>query len=108
MPCENLEFGIAYRHLNNHPVLLDSDRLDLTTYIRLSKNWGFGTRHIFEIDDKTLELQQYTVQRDLGNWVAGVGLSHRDNRFEDEFGVIFSLTLKNFPSVSLPFSLDAE
>lgn len=108
MPHENFQASVAFRHLNSHPVLLDSDRIDLTTYIRLSENWGVGTRHIFEMDDNTLELQQYTVQRDLGNWVAGVGLSHRDNRFQDEFGIIFSLTLKNFPSVSLPFSLDAE
>ena len=40
--------------------------------------------------------------------VAGMGITHRDNRFEDEFGVIFSLTLKDFPSASLPFKLDAE
>lgn len=108
MPNENFEASIAFRHLNNHPVLLDSDRLDLATYIRLSEDWGVGTRHIFEMQDNTLEIQQYTLQRDLGNWVAGVGVSHRDNRFEDEFGIIFSLTLKNFPSASLPFRLDAE
>jgi LPS-assembly protein len=108
MPHENFQASIALRHLNSHPVLRDSERIDLATYIRLSENWGLGTRHIFEMDDNTLELQQYTLQRDLGNWVAGVGFSHRDNRFQDEFGVIFSLTLKNFPSVSLPFSLDAE
>jgi len=108
MPHESFQASIALRHLNSHPVLRDSERIDLATYIRLSENWGLGTRHIFEMDDNTLELQQYTLQRDLGNWVAGVGFSHRDNRFQDEFGVIFSLTLKNFPSVSLPFSLDAE
>jgi hypothetical protein len=37
-----------------------------------------------------------------------MGVSHRDNRFEDEFSVIFSLTLKDFPTASLPFKLDAE
>ena len=108
MPSENMEFSVAYRHLNNHPVLLDSDRIDLTSYFRISENWGVGTRHVFEMDDGVLELQQYSLQRDLGNWVAGVGLSHRDNRFEDEYGIAFSLTLKDFPSVSLPFSLDTE
>jgi LPS-assembly protein len=108
MPNENFEASIAFRHLNNHPVLLDSDRVELATYLRLTENWGVGTRHIFEMQDNTLEIQQYTLQRDLGEWVAGIGLSHRDNRFEDEFGVIFSLTLKNFPSVSLPLRLAAE
>lgn len=105
MPSEDWQFSIAYRHLNNHPVLLDSGRIDLGTYIRLSENWGVGSRHIFEMDDGTIELQEYTLQRDLGDWVAGVGLSHMDNRFEDEFGVIFSLTLKSFPSASLPLTV---
>jgi len=108
MPYENMEVSLAYRQLNNHPVLLDSDRIDLGTYIRLSENWGVGSRHIFEADDGALEVQQYTLHRDFGNWVAGVGVTHRDNRFQDEFGVVFSLTLKNFPSASLPFSIDTE
>jgi LPS-assembly protein len=108
MPWQDMEFSLAYRHLNNHPVLLDSDRFDLGTYFRLAENWGVGTRHIFEMDDGILEIQQYSLHRDLGNWVAGVGLTHRDNRFEDEFGVIFSLSLKDFPSASLPFKIDAE
>lgn len=108
MPRQDMELSVAYRHLNNHPILLDSDRFDLGTYIRLAENWGIGTRHTFEMDDGTLEVQQYTLHRDFGNWVAGMGVTHRDNRFEDEFGVIFSLTLKDFPSASLPFKLDAE
>ena len=29
MPYENMELSVSYRHLNNHPVLLDSDRIDL-------------------------------------------------------------------------------
>lgn len=107
-PYRDMEIALSYRHLNNHPVLLDSDRIELATYLRLTENWGFGTNHIFEFDDGTLELQQYSLHRDFGNFVAGVGISHRDNRFEDEFGIIFSLTLKNFPSASLPFTLAAE
>lgn len=108
MPWQDMELSLAYRHLNNHPALLDSDRVDLGTYFRLAENWGIGTRHTFEMDDGVLEVQQYTLHRDLGNWVAGMGVTHRDNRFEDEFGVIFSLSLKDFPSASLPFKIDAE
>ena len=108
MPYENMEVSLAYRFLNNHPFLLDSDRVDLGVYLRLSENWGAGTRQVFEADDGVLEFQEYTLHRDLGNWVAGVGITHRDNRLKDEFGIVFSLTLKNFPSASLPFSLSAE
>ena len=98
----------GYRYLDGHPVLLDSDRFDVQTYFRLNDDWGVGSRHVLELDDSTLELEQYTLHRDLGNWVAGLGFTHRDNRLEDEYGVIFSLTLKDFPSVSLPFQIDAE
>jgi LPS-assembly protein len=107
-PNPDFEFSIGYRMLQSHPVLLDSQHIDLKAYARINENWGVGMQHVWELDDGTLELQQYTLHRDLGNWVAGVGLTHRDNRTEDEFGIIFSLTLKDFPSVSLPFDIDAQ
>lgn len=108
MPTDRFDFGIGYRYLSGHPFMLDSNRIDLETYTRLSENWGVGTQHILELDDSTLELQQYTVHRDLGNWVAGMGVSLRDNRVDTEYGVVFSLTLKDFPSVSLPFEIETE
>ncbi len=108
LPTDNVELSVGYRMLNNHPVFIDSNRLDLEIYTRLSENWGFGMRHVFEMDDNTLELEQYSLHRDLGNWVAAVGLTHRDNRLEEEYGVVLSLTLKDFPSASLPFAIDAE
>ncbi len=108
MPSKDMEFSIGYRDLNNHPFLLDSGRVDLGTYIRLSENWGIGSRHIVEMDEGIIEVQQYTLHRDFGNWIAGMGVTQRDNRFENEFGVIFSLTLKDFPSGSLPFRLDTQ
>ncbi len=107
-PSDRFEFSLGYRWLNGHPVLVDSNRVDLHTYIRLAENWGISTRHSLELDDNTLETQQYMLHRDLGNWVAGMGISSRDNRLEDEYGVVFSLTLKDFPSVSLPFSMDTQ
>lgn len=108
MPTPDFEFALGYRLLDDHPVLLDSNRIDLSTYLRLSESWGIGSRHVFEMADNTLEVQQYTLHHDFGNWVAGMGITHRDNRLKDEFGIIFSLTLKDFSSISLPLRLDAE
>ena len=108
MPTDRFEFSLGYRTLNGHPVLVDSNRFDIQTYSRINENWGFGSRHTVELDDNTLELEQYTVFRDLGNWVAGMGLTRRDNRLAQEFGVVFSLTLKDFPSVSLPLEMDGQ
>ena len=108
LPTDRFEFSVGYRWLDGHPVVLDSNRFDIGTYTRVTENWGFGTNHAIETEDGTLELQQYTLHRDLGNWVAGLGFSYRDNRLQDEYGVVFSLTLKEFPSVSLPFEFDAQ
>jgi LPS-assembly protein len=108
MPNDNLEFSIGHRLLDNHPVLTDSQRLDLRTYARLNDKWGVGAFQLWELDDGTLEVQQYTLHRDFNSWIGSVGVTKRDNRYQDEFGVIFSLTLKDFPSASVPFKLDAE
>ncbi|MFD0893342.1 LPS assembly protein LptD [Luteolibacter ambystomatis] len=108
MPTPDFEFSIGDRLLNNHPVLPDSNRVDFRAYARIHEDWGFGMLHVWELDDHTLELQQYTISHDLGNWVAGVGFTKRDNRVHDEYGVIFSLTLKDFPDVTLPFEIDTD
>jgi LPS-assembly protein len=108
MPTPNIELAMAYRWLDNHPVLVDSNRVDLRAFVRLSENWGLGTQQVVRFDDGTLELQQYTVHRDLGNWVAGIGVSSRDNTLKQEYGLLFSLSLKELPSVSLPFSIDMD
>lgn len=108
LPTDSFECSLGYRVLNGHPVLTDSNRIDLETYTRLNDYWGFGTNHVLEMDDGTLELEQYTLHRDLGNWVAALGVSHRDNRTQEEYGVFLSLTLKDLPSNSLPFELNAD
>lgn len=103
MPTDWLELGIRHYFINDHPFFGDSDLYTLTSYTRLSDNWGFSTAHRFESDDGTLEYQQYTIHRDLASWTASLGGIIRDNRnSEDEFGVVLSLTLKAFPKVSLP------
>ncbi len=108
MPTPNTEVALGYRWLDNHPVLPNSNRVDLRTFVRFSENWGLGTQHVLRFDDGTLELQQYTLHRDLGNWVAGIGLSSRDNTLKNEYGILFSLSLKDLPAVSLPFSISME
>ena len=108
MPTPNMEVMLGYRWLDNHPVLDNSNRIDLRAFIRLNENWGLGSQQIMRFDDGTIELQQYTVHRDFGNWVAGIGLSSRDNTLKQEYGVLFSLSLKELPSVSLPFSIEMK
>ena len=103
LPTDWLEFGVGHYYLMDHPFFEDSNLYTLDTYTRLTDNWGVSTRHRFEADDSTLEYQQYSVHRDLASWTASVGAIVRDNRNgQEEFGILFSLTLKAFPKVSIP------
>ncbi len=108
MPVPDLEVGLGYRLLDGHPILTDSNLIDLSLYRRLNENWGLGSRHVFEMDDGTLELQQYTIHRNLGNWLVSAGFTHRDNRVKNEYGAVVSITLRDFPSISLPLRIDAD
>jgi LPS-assembly protein len=108
MPTPNLEFSINYLVLNGNPVLDDSNQIYFRSYMRLNERWGFGMLDVIELDDGTLQQQEYTLHRDFGNWVAGLGVSLVDNRIQTEYGVVFSLTLTDFPAATLPFELSAE
>jgi len=109
LPTDSLELTLGYRQLNNHPILQDSDRVDLRAYARLSEAWGLGFYQRWELDDSTLEVQQITVHHDFDSWTAAVGLLMRDNRdSQKEYGLVVNFTLKDFPRVRLPLSVDNE
>tara|TARA_B100000029_G_C17195624_1_gene822394 strand:- start:10 stop:726 length:717 start_codon:yes stop_codon:yes gene_type:complete len=106
MPTDHLEFSIAHRFLHDHPILEDSDLLDFRTYYRIGDRWGLSARQRYEFDDGTLEFQQYSLHYDLNSWTAGIGALVADHRStEDEFGLVFTLTLKDFPSLSVPIGI---
>lgn len=107
MPTPNLEFAVQQRILSGHPFLFDSNRVNISAYNRFNENWGAGLLHQWEFDDATLELEQYTLHRSYENWIVSAGLTHRNNRTRDEYGFLISFTLKDFPSASVPFKIDA-
>jgi LPS-assembly protein len=108
MPTPNFEFSIQQRTLDNHPFLLDSNRFNFRAYWRLNENWGLGLLQQWELVDDTLEMEQYTMHRNYENWIVSAGLMRRDNRVRSEYGFMINFTLKDFPDVSMPFSIDAE
>lgn len=108
MPTDSLEFSIGHRMLSDHPVFQDSSLVDFGAYARLSETWGVSVYERYEMDDNTLETQQYSIHRDLTSWVASLGAIIRDHRGEDEWGVLLSLTLKDFPGVRVPVDFDPQ
>jgi len=106
-PTDRVQLGLSHFLLNDHPTFNDSSLVSLTSYIRLSENWGFSTTHRYEAEDSILEMQSYNLHRDLTTWTASIGALMLNNiGTEDEIGVVFSFTLKEFPSVYVPVDLN--
>lgn len=108
LPVDYLSFSIGHRLLQDHPFFEDSSLIDFSTYARISENWGISIYERFEMEDNTLETQQYSIHRDLTSWVASLGAIVRDHRGEQEYGLLFSLTLKDFPSLRIPVDFDPQ
>ncbi len=107
MPASTLSLTIGHQYISNSPNFPDSNLIFARTYARLTDNWGFSMNHVYEMDDSTMEFQSYSVTRDLTSWVASIGAMQRDNRNgQTEFGILFSLTLKDLPSVTIPLDID--
>lgn len=107
MPNADTEIEVQHRFLESHPILLDSNALQLRAYHRLNEEWGVGSVHRWEFEDQTLEYQQYSLHRNLDSWIFTMGLFTRDNLIENEYGLMFGFTMTDFPSISLPFSVDS-
>ncbi|MFZ4763344.1 MAG: hypothetical protein ACOYMN_00215 [Roseimicrobium sp.] len=106
MPSNRWSWTVGHQLLNGNPIFQDSSLVYSRVYTKINDNWGFSMNHVYELDDSTMEYQSYSVHRDLASWTMGLGGLLRDNRGENEFGVVFSLTLKDFPAVSVPLDLD--
>jgi hypothetical protein len=107
MPSDSMSFTLGHQFVNDSPYFQDSSLIFARTYARLTENWGVSMYHVYEMDDSTLEFQSYSITRDLTSWVASVGAMQRDNRNgRTEFGIIFSLTLKDFPGITIPLDID--
>jgi LPS-assembly protein len=107
LPIKTVSLTLGHQFINDHPLFQDSSLVFSRIYTRVNENWGFSMNHVYEIDDGTLEFQSYSVHRDLSSWSASIGAMVRDNRNGlSDFGLLFSLTLKDFPQVSIPLDMD--
>jgi hypothetical protein len=104
----NLQLSVGQRYLNGSNQFADSNLATFGGYVHVNDNWGFSFNESYEFADSILESQTYEVHRDLSSWVASVGVNVRDNGGKEQFGVLFTMTLKDLPSVHIPLSLDAQ
>jgi len=107
MPTRDLSFRLGHRYIDGNEFFADNSQVDFYLYWRLNENWGFSIYEQYEYVSNILQYQRYMVHRDLSSWVASLGAQIRDNLGGDqEMGVLFVLTLKDAPQVTLPVSFD--
>lgn len=106
MPVRTFELSLGHLYIGDNPLIPDSNLLAARTFVRISDNWGFSMTQRYEFEDSTLEYQSYSIHRDLTSWSASLGGFVRDNRNDDEVGLLLQFTLKEFPGVRIPLNID--
>ena len=102
----NASVSLGQRYIDGNSQFPNSNLVSFGGYYRVNDNWALSFHDQYEVTDSVLESQVYQVHRDLSSWVASVGVSVRDNRGVNDFGVLLTFTLKDLPNVRVPFALD--
>ena len=110
MPDKNLQFNIGNEYLDHDPFFGSENLVDLGMYYRIDDNWSISSRDEYEFVNSTLQNQVYEIHRDLSSWIASFGVQVEDNGPGSNprvlYAVMFTMTLKDIPSATLPFDFD--
>ncbi|MEI8293200.1 MAG: LPS assembly protein LptD [bacterium] len=105
MPTRDFRFAVGHRYIDGNPNFSDNSQLDFRAYWRINDNWSVSIYEQYEFVSRVMQYQRYFLNRDLTSWVASIGAEVRDNQGGDrEYGLLFMMTLKDAPQVSLPFN----
>lgn len=108
MPIPQVAFSVGHAYLNGNEFFDDGSQFNISAYWRITDNWAVSVFEQYEAEDGLLLYQRYMVHRDLSSWIASFGTQIRDNQDgPTDYGVVFVMTLKDAPQVTLPFAFDA-
>jgi lipopolysaccharide assembly outer membrane protein LptD (OstA) len=101
-PNSDWSFGVTHRYTRDDQALGRGGNLIGTRlYLRFSENWGFRTSHFYEVRDRLLQEQFYTVYRDLRSLTAALTLRWRESIAESQditdITVALAVSLKAYP-----------
>jgi len=101
-PDPSFQIGVGDNYINHSPIFQDSNDASLSLFYRINEHWQLETQHQVEATSGHLQLQQYTIYRDLDAWKLALTASDaQDENGKGDQAVFFSLTLKAFPQYNL-------
>jgi len=107
---KDLQVIVGNEYLNHDPFFSDDNLLDLRFYYRINDNWSISSRDEYQFVNSTLQNQVYEVHRDLSSWIASLGFQVENNGPGSNprtlYALMFTMTLKDIPSATLPFDFD--
>jgi hypothetical protein len=110
MASKNTQFNLGNEYLDHDPFFGSENLIDVGLYYRINDNWSISTRDEYEVVNNTLQNEVYEVHRDLSSFVASVGVQVENNGPGGNprilYAFMFTLTLKDIPSTTLPFDFD--
>jgi LPS-assembly protein len=101
MPDPSLKLTVGDHYINHSAIFGDSNQAVLDLFYRMNEHWQFEGQEQFEAATGRLQLQDYTVYRDLDAWQLGLSYSDSEINNRGDHTVYFSLTLKAFPQYQL-------
>lgn len=102
MPDPSLKINVGDHYLNHSAIFNNSHNTSLSLFYRMNEHWQFEGQEQFEATTGHLQLQQYTIYRDLDSWQMAVTFSDAEiNNGHDNATIFFSFTLKALPQYQL-------
>ena len=106
----DLRLTVGNQYLDHNPLFADENLVDAGIYYRINDNWSLSSRDEYEFVNSTLQNQVYEVHRDLSSWIASFGIQVENNGPGSNprilYALMFTMTLKDIPSATLPFDFD--
>ena len=100
-PDPSVQFTVGDHYINHSPIFDDSNNATLGLFYRINEHWQFEGQEQFEATTGRLQLQQYTIYRDLDAWQLAMTYSDSELNNQGNHTVFFSLTLKAFPKYEI-------
>ena len=101
-PNASLQLTVGYHSISHSPIFQDNNSTALDAFYRMNEHYQFEAQEQFQATSGRLQLQQYTVYRDLDAWQLAMTFSDSEiSNGHNEQSVYFSLTLKALPQYEL-------
>ena len=100
-PNPAFQVTIGDNLINHSQVFQSGNDATLDFFYRMNEHWQFETQHQFNVNNDRLQLQQYTIYRDLDAWKLALTYADSEENGKGIQSVFFTLTLKAFPQYNL-------